>query len=185
MLELRLAGQNDLQKFSVRSFEVGKQSNRFQHGVGKVLGLVNKKDDALPSFRFAEQKVVQVRVHSHDVPILTVEAKVFHQIAKKFAGIALRLKKECAVDVALPAFEQLEQQRGLSHPRLCHQRQKSTSGLNPIEQGRQCLSVTRTKIQVPRVRSHTERLFVQLVEVEEHRLVAIPWNRGYHRTPQK
>src|SRR5207253_5449153 len=106
LFQFRLAGQHNLQQFSVRGLEVREQANGFQHRVGEILGLVDEKHDALPGFRFAKQEIVQVRVHTHDVAILAVETKVFHQIAKQFPGIALRLKKKGAVDVALPRSEE-------------------------------------------------------------------------------
>ena len=128
---------------------------------------------------------VQVRVHAHDVPVLAVEAQVFHQIAQEFPGIALCLEQEGAVDVALPSLEQLEEQSGLSHPGLSYKREKSTAGLNSVEQRRQRLSVGRAEIQEPRIRSYTEGLFAQSVKIKKHRLVAILGDCCNHWTSQK
>ena len=185
LFEFRLPGEHDLQQLSVRRLEIGEQANRFQYGIGEVLGLVNEQHNALPGFRFAKQEVIQVRVHAHDVPVLAVEAQVFHQIAQEFPGIALCLEQEGAVDVALPSLEQLEEQSGLSHPGLSYKREKSTAGLNSVEQRRQRLSVGRAEIQEPRIRSYTEGLFAQSVKIKKHRLVAILGDCCNHWTSQK
>src|SRR6185437_13815605 len=69
--------------------------------------------------------------------------------------------------MALPALQELKQQRGLSHSWLCHQREKTAPRFNPIQQGRQGFAVPRAKIKVARVRCYSKRVLPQLVEIDK------------------
>ena len=65
--QLRLAGQNDLHQFTFGSFEIGEQAHSFQHRGGKILRFINEDYHPPTSLGFAEQELVQLRVHAHDV----------------------------------------------------------------------------------------------------------------------
>src|SRR5882724_1241851 len=72
------------------------------------------------------------------------------------------------MDIAFPALQQLEQKRRLAHSRFCDKREKPTPRFNPVEQRCESFPVSGTEIKVTRVRSHTEWLFTQFVEIEKH-----------------
>ena len=118
LCQRRLTGQNDLKQFLVRRFKVREQSHGLKHCVGEILRLVNKNYYSPSYFRLAKQEFVQFRVHPYNVFALVLDAQVIQQVANQLSGVTLRLKQERAVDVALPSLQELEQQRGLAHPRL-------------------------------------------------------------------
>src|SRR6266436_7593375 len=99
-----------------------------------------------------------MRVHLYKILTAAIETQCIQQIAKKLVGIALCLEQEGAPDGALQPFEKLEQQRGLTHPRLGNESEKSTARIDPIEEGCQGLAVRGREIKKARVWSHTERL---------------------------
>jgi hypothetical protein len=78
------------------------------------------------------------------------------------------LEQESTVDMAPPALQELEQERGLAHPRLCDKREKTTPRFNPIQQGSQSFPVPGAEVKVPRVGSYSKRLLRQLIEIEDH-----------------
>src|SRR6267378_6343543 len=107
-------------------------------------------------------------MHPYNVFAVALKSQVVQQIADELTGIALCLKQECAVDIAFPPPQELEQERGLAHSRLRDKREKTASRLNPVEQGCEGFPMPWAEVKVARVRCHSERLLTQPVEIEEH-----------------
>src|SRR6267378_1579921 len=107
-------------------------------------------------------------MHPYNVFPVALQSQVVQQVADELTGIALRLEKECTVDIAFPSLQELEEQCGLAHSRLCDKREKTAPRLNSVKQGCQRFPMPRDEIKVARVRCHAKRLLTQLVEIEEH-----------------
>src|SRR3982074_2867131 len=107
-------------------------------------------------------------MHPDDVFATALETQVVQQVADQLAGIALCLKQECAVDIPFPSLQELEEQCGLAHSRLRDKGEKTAPRLNPVEQGCQRFPMSRAEVKVAGVRCHSERLFTQSIEIEEH-----------------
>src|SRR5260370_42244438 len=122
------------------------------------MGLVDEDRDAPASHRLGIKKFVQLRVHLYKILTAAIETQGLQQIAKKLVGIALCLEQEGAPDRALQPLEKLEQQRGLTHPRLGNQSEKSTPRIDPIEERCQSLAMRGSEVKKARVRSHAEGL---------------------------
>ena len=70
--------------------------------------------------------------------------------------------------VAFPSLQELEQQRGLAHPRFRNKREKTAPRFNPVKHGRQRFPVSWAEIQVARIGCHAKWLVTQFVEIKVH-----------------
>ena len=109
--------------------------------------------------RFAKQNLVQLAVHADHILVTGIQSQVRHEVAEKFARIALRLEKKNGARRISQPFQQMEEQRGLAHTWLGNERQESSTGIDAVTQGRQGFTMARAKIEEARVGRHTKRLF--------------------------
>src|SRR5438105_1172231 len=70
--------------------------------------------------------------------------------------------------------QQVEEQGGLAHPRLRHQRKKSAIRLDPVIKRRKGFAMARTEIKISRVGGHTEGLLSKAEKFQKHELPLLP-----------
>src|SRR5207247_6523671 len=95
----------------------------------------------------------------------------------------------CALPISrrlLKLLQELENQSGFAHARLCNQGLEAAAGFDAAGQGVERLAVGSTGVYEARIRRHAERLLVQPIEFQEHGAATFdsPTRRGTQQKPR-
>src|SRR2546428_6363507 len=115
-------------------FEVGEQANCFQYRCIEVLRLIDNNYQTVSGPCLLQQMIVELLVHPNEILMVCFVTQFSNQQPHEFPWCALCLKQEGRPCRTAKFFQQMEQQRGLAHPRLSDQRKESASGLYAVGQ---------------------------------------------------
>src|SRR6266705_2290139 len=113
--------------------------------------------------------LVELLVNADEVLVVRFTPQLGKQEPHELPGGALRLKQERGACRTAKLFQQMEQERGLAHPRLSDQGQESEPCFNAVEQRRQGFAMRRTEIQEAWIGRNPEWLFPKTKEFQKHK----------------
>ena len=130
--KLGLAGQNDLEQFAVRGFEIREKANCLENSFAQILRLIDDEDKLFALNHLVEEDFVQSPVHGDQAHACGIDADLVEEVLHEFEGIALCLKEVSGARGLRHLLDELIEQSCLSHAGLGDQSHEAAATENAI-----------------------------------------------------
>src|SRR5579885_902933 len=133
MIQLRLAGEHNLQKFFCISFKVRQQTNLFQHSWRKILRLVDNQHRRFTRPISFEKPLIEPQENLTFGLGIAGNAKVGHHKFKKLLLVEPGIENKCCRKTfPVQPIKKLVNEGGLSGSYLSGQQNESLPALHPV-----------------------------------------------------